>query len=624
MKSTPRLILPLLCVAGTFTLYGQELTGSLTAQGSYKPEIRPHTRISGLPVRLNGDVPEGSLPVSLGAVPTAVAPSLSAMLASDKGLGLPTAYRGYFELLSGSYLNTSVSAGYRFLETEDATLGAYVQHNSSSLYRPESLAVSDVEPERKKLYDETIGLYGSLRAGDAGLLSAEAVYHLGYFNYYSGVVGADGKPSAAPSQTLNDFSIKGMWQMTRSARSFFVDGEVDYRYFGYRRFYMPLSEASSLRPPKENDLRLKALLGYRTDSSGTISLDAAVRMLLYSNRDWKDQCSAEGPFRMPGFQGAGSLWEQPLTNYGIVSLTPAYSYLSGSWSMRAGVRVDLSWNVPTVYGSDSFSAVHVAPDVAVSYSASKVTAYLSATGGVTPNTLAGLSELDMYQSPAPIGTMPVYRPVEATIGLNLGDFNGFSAGVHASYAIADNTPLSGWYAYWMHDVAPYAHSAFEALPSMSLKGFSIGADMGYKLGTLLAVNGSVAYQRQSGENGYFNGLDRPRWVASAEAEVTPLKGLSVGVGYTYRGVRSLYVGKLAPLSDIGVNRLPDHNYDDGHSLRPLRLPDIYDLGARVSYTLKDRYTFSARVDNILGCDDRLIPIVPTEGMSISGGVSILF
>lgn len=89
MKTTPRLIFPFLCVAGVFTLSGQELTGSLTAQGNYKPEIRKHNRISGLPMHVNGEVPQGELPVSLEGVPTTIIPSLSAMLASDKGLGLP-------------------------------------------------------------------------------------------------------------------------------------------------------------------------------------------------------------------------------------------------------------------------------------------------------------------------------------------------------------------------------------------------------------------------------------------------------------------------------------------------------------------------------------------------------
>lgn len=624
MKTTPRLIFPFLCVAGVFTLSGQELTGSLTAQGNYKPEIRKHNRISGLPMHVNGEVPQGELPVSLEGVPTTIIPSLSAMLASDKGLGLPASYKGYLDVYAGSYLNTSVSAGYRFLDTRDATFGAYFQHNSSSLYRPDLTSVSNEEPDRKKLYDETIGLYGSCRTGEAGLLSAEATYRLGYFNYYSGVVSPAGLPVPAPSQTLNDFRVKGVWQMTRPENGLFVDGGVDYRYFGYRRFYMPLNAASSIRPPKENDLQLKALLGYRMGASGTFSLNAQARLLFYSNRDWTEGIEVTGPFRMPCLQGESAGREPQLTNYGIVSLTPGYSYVSGAWSLRAGAQVDLSWNITDPGDSDRFSNVHVAPDVAVSYSASKATVYMSATGGVTPNTLAGLSELDRYQSPALQGILPVYRPIEATLGLHLGDYNGFSAGVHASYAIANNTPLSGWYAYWMHGVEPEVSPEPEILSTLSLKGFSLGADLGYKLGTLLAVDGSVAYQRQSGEHGYFNGLDRPRWVVSAAATVSPIDGLSVGLSYTYRGVRSLCIGKTQQAAAGGVQGQTDHNFEAGRSVISMRLPDIYDLGASVAYTLKGRYTFSARVENILQCDDRLIPVMPTEGMSIIGGVSILF
>lgn len=629
MKPNPLFILPLLGVAGVLSTSAQELTGSLTAHGSYKPEIRTHNRISGLPPRLNTEVPEGSLPLSFGGVPVNIIPSLSAMLASDKGLELPAAHRGYLEALSGSYLNSSVSAGYRFIDRPDFTLGAYLQHNSSSLYRPDTDVPTEEEPARKKRYDETIGVYASYRVGDAGLLSADAAYHLGYFNYYSSVVSPAGEPASAPSQTLNDFQLKAQWKMTRKSAGLFADGDAVYRYFGYRRFYMPFPDGAAYKTPKENDLTLHTSVGYVTEESGTISLDATARMLFYGNKDWRDEASTfveENPFDTP-FRAPAGLVDNALGNYGIAGLTPAYSYVAGNWSLRAGVRVDLSWGLSDIFNpwdNKGFSSVYFSPDVAVSYSASKATVYMKAGGGVTPVTLASRSEQDCYQSPVLESIMPVYRPIEATLGLKLGDFNGFSAGVHATYAIADNTPMSGWYAYWMHGADPVAGQGFEAMTMLSLKGFSVGAEMAYKLGSMLSVNGALDYQRQSGKDGYFNGLDRPRWVASAEATVSPTEGLSIGVGYTYRGVRSLYLGRAGAPRQGESATLADHNFDDTHKVLSFRLPDIYDLSARVSYTLKGRYTFSARVDNILQCDDRLIPVMPTEGLSVSGGVSILF
>ena len=82
------------------------------------------------------------------------------MRSTDAGISLPDTYRGYVSLTSGSYLNTSLSAGYRFVDNPHTTFGAWLQHNSSSLFRPDAetgpTAVPDVKPARKKLYDETL------------------------------------------------------------------------------------------------------------------------------------------------------------------------------------------------------------------------------------------------------------------------------------------------------------------------------------------------------------------------------------------------------------------------------------------------------------------------------------
>lgn len=611
MSNLKRILMILPCAALLPAALAQDLSGTLTATGDYKAEIRRHTRKSGLPGRLQLHLPEGSLPVNVEALPVMPETFAETMRSTDAGISLPDTYRGYVSLTSGSYLNTSLSAGYRFVDTSHTTFGAWLQHNSSSLFRPDAetgpTAVPDVKPARKKLYDETLGLYGSHIFEGAGMLSASAAYHLNYFNYYSGQLNGDGKPFAAPTQTLNDFLFGARWQGVRNPSGFFVDGDLGYRYFGYRRFYgnvfneegrMPFS----FSPARENDIRVGATAGYVIPDAGNISLALELNELLYSNKP-----SVNGP-------------DGPIKSYGIATVTPAYTYTRGPWSLRAGVSVALSWDIVS---AKDFATLHVAPDVALSYSQGKGTVYLTAKGGVKPNTLASRAELDMYQSPMLLNTLPQYSPVDATVGFRSGSFSGFSAGVHVSYAVAHNTPLTGWYPYLLFGPQDEMNPAFRLadMSTMSLKGFSLGAEAEYKLGTVLAVNGSFTYQRQSGENGYFNGPDRPRWTCGLGADVTPLEGLTVGAFYTYRGVRRLYLGESKTLS------ARDHNFTDGEAdgkYVSFRLPDIYDLGFHAGYTLMDRYTFSAAIDNVLGCDNRLNPLIPTEGLSISGTISVLF
>ena len=107
-----------------------------------------------------------------------------------------------------------------------------------------------------------------------------------------------------------------------------LDGDLGYRYFGYRRFYgnvfneegrMPFS----FSPARENDIRVGATAGYVIPDAGNISLALELNELLYSNKP-----SVNGP-------------DGPIKSYGIATVTPAYTYTRGPWSLRAGVSVAL-------------------------------------------------------------------------------------------------------------------------------------------------------------------------------------------------------------------------------------------------------------------------------------------
>lgn len=608
------IVICLLATAASLACQAQELSGSLRATGVYKAEIRQHSRKSGLPARLEIEIPEETLPIAGNAVPVSSDPAIET-LTSVADAQLPERFRGYAALLCGSYLNTSLSAGYRLIDSESTTFGVWLQHSSSSLYRPKTVIETDVEPNRRKIFDETLSLYGSHIFENAGKLSASATYHLGYFNYISNTVTLSGVPSPSPSQTLNDFMLDGRWQGIRPAdRGLFTDLSLRYRYFGYREFYQPLlSGLPSLKPARENDVDLGVKAGYSLADAGTVGIGADLRLLMYSNPHPDEILQVYLPY-FENFQA--------LKNTGLITLTPGYSLVKGNWSLRAGARLDLGWGFMP---KNQFSTFHIAPDIAVSYMAHKFAAYISADGGVVPNTLASRSELDMYQSPALINTIPQYTPLHLTLGIKSGYIGGFRAGAHFSYAIADNTPVSGWYSYWLHDIPLGQDDGAKVLSTLSLKGFSAGIDMEYGLSNLLKVEGALAYQRQSGATGYFNGIDRPRWTADINAEVTPLRGLAVGAGYHYRGVRRLTLAERVISYNPNVGSAPSHNFTDSKpEYISYRLSDLYDLGVYARYTLDNRYTFSLAADNILGCNPTLNPLIPCEGIVITGGVAVLF
>lgn len=615
MKHTAYILPLMLCAVstvGTLSVHAQELSGSVTVEGTYNPQIRQHSRLSGLPSRYQAALPQGSLPIANGAVPTEVQPAFPAFQPADAATALPPSYDGYFRLSGGSYLNMDASAGYRFIHNDRTQFGAWLQHSSSSLFRPENDAWPEVKLPYRRRYDETIGLYGSHRVNGIGTFQADAAYHLGYFNYYSNVVSPQGVASPAPTQTLNDGSISVRYQSERPRTGWFGDGRVAFRYFGYRTLY-DMDMTGHSRPQRESQLRLGATAGYQSPALGTFALDADEHLLFYTKTD--DTLNDQG-------------------NYSVFSLTPAWTRQTGPWSLRLGFKLDFNpefyyyRGTVDLYESAHLGNVHIAPDVAVSYTAGKAVFALSATGGVTPNTLADGYELDYYQAPTLLSPMPMYRPIQATLDMRFGPFSGLNFGLHATYVKAENLPFGGFYPYYLHQSDVLTDCVLDMAPS--LRGFQLGADVDYTYGRLFTASASMTYQRQNERDGFFNGLDRPRWTADIAAALSPLNGLKIGVAYHYRGVRRLYLGTYAHTQEP---LQASHNYDDPtespsqqEQERPfyIRLHDVYRLGAWTSYTLQGRYTLRLDADNLLGCHSSLSTIMPDGGIELGATLSILF
>lgn len=94
-----------LALSVVLPVQAQELSGSLTVEGAYNPVIRNHDRLSGLPSRFQGELPQSSLPASLAGRPTQVVPGFAQFLTADPDMRLPHSYDGYVSLLALSLIH---------------------------------------------------------------------------------------------------------------------------------------------------------------------------------------------------------------------------------------------------------------------------------------------------------------------------------------------------------------------------------------------------------------------------------------------------------------------------------------------------------------------------------------
>lgn len=596
--------------AGAFAQDGP-LRGNVVVNGQYLPDVIRQDRINTLPHLYNFTMEQTPLKYEFRGVRTPFAPTFTALPTrgwqTDRAL---RTYRGYADLQLGSWLNSNLSAGYRFVDDESDTFGVRLQHNSTSLFKPHMADYAD--NVRKFNYDDVIGLYYRHTFDGTGRLDASADYHVGYFNYYGYYAPLDSRDREvkAPTQTLNDIFARVGWSSLPDA-PFEYDAALKLRYYGYRALYLPgpspedpeLSTLYNFKGQRETHVGLDGGAAYSFDSSSSLGARLTGDILSYSDPEWR---------------------ENQIDGYGALGVHPYYRFQRGNLFINLGARLDFTFGAGPK--GDRASVFHIAPDVRLDYRAGIAGLYFHALGGTRLNTLASQGDADYYGLPALLSTNPVYSPLDATAGIAFGPVSGLTAGLEFRYKVLRNQPILGLYTMYLNGNYSNPASNIVADPlgedGMNIHGWSVGANIKYELPGIVKIGVEGSYQPQNGKKGYYNGIDRPRWLLTASAEVNPVEKLSVEVQYNYRGVRNVCCPQRLR------STLPDNITTGGDAYQvgydEIRLPDLTDLSARVSYAVTPAVTVSVQADNILARKIELLPDVKSQGITVLGGVSVTF
>lgn len=592
----PTLYLISLLMPAVAALAQSNLNESLYVEGEYVPDIVRQDKIHLLPQKKSFEIKKETPGYALGAVTSDYRSTIYALPALNLFTSRPASTsRGYLDLGMGQYLNCAASAGYRIVDQPNSEAGVWLQHNSTSLSRSRT---NEFEPcQRRRMYDETIGAYLS-RSLEKGHLDAALSYHLGYFNYY-GLRNtlhewSEYSYTKAPTQTLNNITISGQWVANiNKSTSYHVGVNMDY--FGYRRGLLSYNFTGT----RETDLQLYAGATKVFRERGSIGVDLTANWLLYNDGDYGKLG------RIPTYSAA---------NYGNISLWPHYEWGSNGLKVRAGLEVDFTMNAGKLKGGSQYgeyATVHVAPDVKAEYAGHNVEAWVAVGGGTRLQTLASTSQLDYYQLPQLISTLPLWTPAEVSGGINLGPWSGLSATLRGKYAYTRNRRLGGWSMPAISDYYVHTHTlrAYDER-NMNIKGFGLGMDLRYDYGHLLTATATLDYTPQNGTHGIFNGYDRPRWVLHTAFTVHPTESIDLGLAYQYRGVRSIY----------GYTNV----LDMGPVLQQQRLQDICLLNFNADWRINERISVFGRINNILCRRVAILPQQPMEGLNFMVGAGLKF
>ena len=619
----------LLAASSAFAQFDQ----TISVDGKYVPEVIRLDRINTFPRQEKFSLETTPLSYEAAGIPAAFSPALYPMSALGwRDTREISRKRGYLDFGLGSWLNSTLSAGYRFIQDDLTTFGVRLQHNSTSLWKPDlSETTSDTRQYR---YDEALGLYFSHLFEGSGRLEAAADYHLGLFNYYAfnpAFSPSDASQGGedfykAPKQTLNDAAVRIDWRSLSEADNISWQAGAGMRYFGYDKMPFFLQGNGNGHPgqrgmldeipaTKETDINIRGGVRFPLTPNSAIGVALNADYLLYSGGEKKNDGTPE----------SSVIFTRP-DSYFLATLTPYYRFSINRLNLRLGVDIDLAANAGLQ--ENRYSAAHFAPDVTADYDGGAARLFLHLLGGSRLNTLAGNAELDYYQTPYMSNTAPVYSPLDGEFGVSFGPFSGFEAGIGFAFRISRGEHAGGWYQEAMNGLlAPGASTllpdAIEgraadysnySLNTYNLHGYSLRANISYDLGKIFKIAANGSYQPQKETTGYFNGFDRPRWTADITAQTNPWNTLKFSLSYRYRGVRNAYI--------TGEYR-NDKGFDESF-VASRRLPDITSLDFGASYSFTDSFSLWLQADNLLNRRVEVLPGLPCQGITFAGGISLLF
>lgn len=557
----------LLCIGA---MKGQSLEESLTVEGTYTPEVIAADRLSATPSIITLTAPESNLSYDLQGVTANFAPDALAMPATGWQTDrLFDTSRGYLNLSLGSWLNASLSAGYAAIRNEDTKLNVWLRHNSTSLWQawkadPEKGI--EYSADRRFRYDERIGADLRHKIANAGTLTADLAYHLGYFNYYATNWKTEGNDEIkAPTQTLNDFHAHAVWKGETSTPLFYsVDADV--RYFGYdnayiRTYILPdlfssmfIEERKEEKGLKETTVNVGGNIGYSFAGGSGLGI---------------------------GLQYSGVL-NSIGNDVNRVKLTPAYEYNRDNMSLRVGAELALV--------SAESTRFRVAPDVRFGIR-SGIGAFSARIGGGTHlRTLAYMHQMDYYGNPLAGCHDAAYSPIDASIAFQLNPGGKWTFGIDGAWRTTLHETFGGLYQAYLNGLPNYG----DELTRDRIHGFSVGLNAGYEFSRYFGLKGDFHWQPQHGTTGFLNGFDRPAITVNAAATSSPIDPLTLSLCYELRAKRYLLHGNISRLNFSAC------------------------------YKINEKISIGAELCNLLNRHEYILPDLPTEGFTAAGVAKIKF
>ncbi len=510
MKKSNIYISMIMLLSGCLTTIAQEptLTKEITIETDFVPVEQKATKLNKLPEVTKTTIPTKNLNYSNWSGTVDFPTTINTL----EPYGYKTKYpfskaKGYFDFGIGTQLNIVGSAGYKFIDTGERQLNAWLQHNSTWAGKDTS-PIASANPLKQKFNDNLLAVNFSNKF-DAGLLDLGAYFHLDNFNYY----GVNYFPSYnnVDKQTATEFELNAGWRhAVTGENNLQFAAQLAFNHFGYSKNLN--NEKNGLQ---ENHIQAKV---FSEAVQGTFSLgiNASADFLGYSNMLDENGDPKESDWM------------------GLFKVSPYVLYKVDNLDLKGGINVDLSAN--------DGSKIRISPNIKANYLIQDgYSVYAAISGGKRLNLLSEVHSMCRYIAPCNVlGSS--YSPFNAELGVKIGAFNGFYIKPFFGYGSFKDemTPYYSMDSNPNNNIITEQISPYVFMQKYEIKGWKAGMEIGYNYNNIVDFTANVQYAPQDNDKGYSFGFDRPEFVVNAGVKVTPIKPLSITLGYELRNGRAYY------------------------------------------------------------------------------------
>lgn len=593
----------------------KDLNKEITLEKDFVPVEKKATKKNTLPTVKKVNAPaKTTLSYSDWAEATTVPSSIPTMLP----YGYRTAHnfsdkRGYLQVGGGMAVNFTGSAGYRILDTEQNTLGVWVQHNSTWAGKNRTPLIWDEAERLKQKFNDNVLGVDFENNNQAGTLSLNLRGHFDGFNYYGHHEKAwDDKNK----QTFTEFGAAVGWE---GAPVMLAERELGYHAsvsLGHAGYDKTLFEG--IKGAKENVLTFNLGATYQL-GSGTVGLDLTGDYVGH-------KCETTTPYLYD--DNAGYNFSDKRNNF-MFTLSPYYQWQNSIF--RALVGVDIVLGDMHLY--DVSSKFHISPRVQLDIDIVDGAAiFVDVSGGKTLNTLSAMAAQNRYSDPMGY-YYNTFSPVDGRAGFKIGPFGGFSAQLYGGYGVfksdfstvlpvPDKPTAILTDRYTGNNI--YAVSHYYNFDS---RGAYFGAELTYKYRSLIEAKAAFQHapavddvEQSHWYKGYpLDGMDGANTNVTFDLRVTPIRKLAIDLGLQYRGGRSV----LNPSSATYLTSI-DRDYWSCESFNFADMDDLVNLHAGASYRFDKVLTLWVKGNNLLARKHDYLPGMGAQGLNIMGGVSLVF